>query len=57
MLNEKRAGMPMPKERPMPIEDDELDAVAVESSHTIDIDSVVPESEVDVRSHAISRPI
>src|ERR1700727_2939372 len=29
--------------------DEELDAIAVESSHTIDIDSFVPKSEVDER--------
>jgi DNA end-binding protein Ku len=31
------------------VEDEELDAVAIESSHTIDIDSFVPKSEVDER--------
>ncbi len=31
------------------IEDDELDAVAIESSHTIDIDSFVPEDQIDPR--------
>ncbi len=31
------------------VEDDELDAVAIESSHTIDIDSFVPESQIDPR--------
>jgi non-homologous end joining protein Ku len=31
------------------IEDDELDAIAIDSSHTIDIDSFVPKSEIDER--------
>src|SRR5579864_1737028 len=31
------------------VEDEELDAIAVESSHTIDIDSFVPKSEIDER--------
>jgi DNA end-binding protein Ku len=31
------------------VEDDELAAIAIESSHTIDIDSFVPRSEVDDR--------
>jgi DNA end-binding protein Ku len=29
--------------------DEELDAVAIESSHTIDIDCFVPKSEIDER--------
>jgi DNA end-binding protein Ku len=29
------------------VEDEELDAVAIESSHTIDIDSFVPKTEID----------
>jgi|ERR1700733_1785042 DNA end-binding protein Ku len=31
------------------VEDEELDAVAIESSHTIDIDSFVPKTEIDER--------
>jgi DNA end-binding protein Ku len=31
------------------VEDEEIDAVAIESSHTIDIDSFVPKSEIDER--------
>ena len=31
------------------VQDEELDAIAVESSHTIDIDCFVPKSEVDER--------
>ena len=31
------------------VEDEEIDAIAVESSHTIDIDSFVPKSEIDER--------
>src|SRR3984885_10707723 len=31
------------------VDEEELDAIAIESSHTIDIDSFVPKSEVDER--------
>ena len=31
------------------VEDEELDAIAIESSHTIDIDSFVPKAEIDER--------
>jgi DNA end-binding protein Ku len=31
------------------VEDDELDAIAIESSHTIDVDSFVPRSQIDER--------
>ena len=31
------------------VEDEELDSIAIESSHTIDIDSFVPKSEIDER--------
>jgi DNA end-binding protein Ku len=31
------------------VEDEEIDAIAIESSHTIDIDSFVPKSEIDER--------
>jgi DNA end-binding protein Ku len=31
------------------IEEDELDAVTIESNHTIDIDSFVPRSQIDER--------
>ena len=33
----------------IPVEDDELDAVAVESTHTIEIDSFVPREQIDER--------
>ncbi len=33
----------------IPVEDDELDAVAIESNHTIEIDSFVPRAQVDER--------
>ncbi len=33
----------------MRVEDEELDAIAIESSHTIDIDCFVPKSEIDER--------
>jgi DNA end-binding protein Ku len=31
------------------VEDEDIDAIAIESSHTIDIDSFVPKSEIDER--------
>ena len=31
------------------VEDEEIDAIAIESSHTIDIDSFVPKAEIDER--------
>jgi DNA end-binding protein Ku len=31
------------------VEDEELDAIAIESNHTIEIDSFVPHSEIDER--------
>ena len=33
----------------MPVDDDELDAVALESNHTIEIDSFVPREQIDER--------
>jgi DNA end-binding protein Ku len=42
-------GYPIAKETYLLIEDEELDAIKVESTHTIDIEKFVPRSEVDAR--------
>ena len=47
--NDKGRGYEVDKGVYLPVEDDELDAIAIESSHTIDIDSFVPKAEVDER--------
>ena len=46
---DKARGFEVGKHDYLLIEDDELDAVAIESSHTIDIDSFVPEAQIDPR--------
>jgi DNA end-binding protein Ku len=46
---EKGRGYEIAKNQYILIEDDELDAVAVESNHTIEIDSFVPRAEMDER--------
>jgi DNA end-binding protein Ku len=46
---DKARGYELSKGRYVEIEADELEAVQVESTHTIDIDSFVPESEIDPR--------
>ena len=33
----------------LPVEDDELDAIAIESNHTIEVDSFVPREQIDER--------
>ena len=33
----------------IPVDDDELDAIAIESNHTIDVDSFVPREQIDER--------
>ena len=33
----------------IPVDDDELDAIAIESNHTIEIDSFVPREQIDAR--------
>src|SRR5882672_6617897 len=33
----------------IPVEDEELDAIAIESNHTIEIDSFVPHAQIDER--------
>jgi len=47
--DDKGRGYEVDKGVYMQVEDEELDAIAIESSHTIDIDSFVPKSEVDER--------
>ena len=47
--DEKGRGYEVDKGVYLQVEDEELDAIAIESSHTIDIDSFVPKSEVDER--------
>src|SRR6202023_1955815 len=45
----KGRGYDYPKHAYIPIDDDELDAIAIESSHTIEIDSFVPREQIDER--------
>lgn len=45
----KGRGYELSKGRYVPIEEDELKAVELESTHTIDIDTVVPKDEIDER--------
>jgi DNA end-binding protein Ku len=46
---DKGRGYEYSKNAYIPVEDDELDAVAVESNHTIEIDSFVPREQIDER--------
>ena len=45
----KGRGYELSKGRYVKIEEDELDAVQLESTHTIDIDTFVPQEEIDER--------
>ena len=47
--DQKGRGYEVTKGKYVEIETDELDAVQIESNHTIDIDSFVPEGEIDKR--------
>jgi DNA end-binding protein Ku len=47
--NAKGRGFEYAKNAYVQIDDDELDAIAVESTHTIEIDSFVPREEIDER--------
>src|ERR1700704_4774262 len=47
--DEKGRGYELSKGKYVEIEEDELKAVEIESTHTIDIDSFVPRSEIDKR--------
>jgi DNA end-binding protein Ku len=46
---DKGRGYEVAKHTYMPIEDDEIEAIAVESSRTIDIDTFVPRDQIDER--------
>ena len=46
---QKGRGYEVSKGKYVEIEPDELDAVEIESTHTIDIDKFVPEQEIDKR--------
>src|SRR6202049_1977093 len=46
---DKGRGYEYAKNQYLVVEDDELDAVAIESTHTIEIDAFVPRSEIDER--------
>jgi DNA end-binding protein Ku len=45
----KGRGYEYSKHAYIPVDDDELDAIAIESSHTIEIDSFVPREQIDER--------
>src|SRR4051794_20108986 len=47
--HDKGRGYEYAKNAYIPVEDDELDAIAIESSHTIEIDSFVPRQQIDER--------
>src|SRR5437899_8722438 len=47
--DQKARGYELKKGEYVEVEKEELDAVQIESSHTIDIDSFVPEEEIDKR--------
>jgi DNA end-binding protein Ku len=47
--DDKGRGYEVDKGVYLQVEDEELDAIAIESSHTIDIDSFVPKAEIDER--------
>jgi Ku70/Ku80 beta-barrel domain len=46
---DKGRGCEYAKNAYIPVDDDELDAVAIESNHTIEIDSFVPREQIDER--------
>jgi DNA end-binding protein Ku len=46
---DKGRGYEVGKNEFIPIEDEELEAIKIESTHTIDIDSFVPNSQIDKR--------
>ena len=46
---EKARGYEIGKGQFLLVEDEELEAIAIDSTHTIDIDSFVPRSEIDQR--------
>ena len=46
---DKGRGYEYAKNAYLPVEDDELEAIAIESTHTIEIDSFVPRDQIDAR--------
>ena len=46
---DKGRGYEYAKNAYLPVDDDELDAIAIESTHTIEIDSFVPREQIDER--------
>ncbi len=46
---DKGRGYEYAKNAYLPVDDDELDAIAIESNHTIEIDSFVPREQIDER--------
>ncbi len=47
--SDKSRGYEYAKNAYIPVDDDELDAIAIESNHTIEIDSFVPREQIDER--------
>ena len=47
--HDKGRGYEYAKNAYVPVDDDELDAIAIESNHTIEIDSFVPREQIDER--------
>ena len=47
--SDKGRGYEYAKNAYIPVDDDELDAIAIESNHTIEIDSFVPREQIDER--------
>src|SRR5690348_2487833 len=46
---DKGRGYEIAKNTYLPVEDEELEAIAIESSHTIEIDRFVPRAQIDER--------
>ena len=46
---DKGRGYEVSREQHVPIEDEELDKISIESTHTIDIETFVPADEIDKR--------
>lgn len=46
---DKGKGYEVSKDQHVPVEDEELDKISIESTHTIDIESFVPREEIDER--------
>jgi non-homologous end joining protein Ku len=49
MISPKGRGYEYAKGAYIPVDDEELDAIAVESAHTIEIDAFVPRAQIDER--------